>query len=524
MANSGSPAPVGEMDEDGSGWTKTIWIPRIDQADIELMPDEEGLTKSLAIKKRAIDAGQQDLPAIKDQVLDRTQIDICKNVFDGILLLNQFLAEQLGKAVQAAAERTPSFDGPERLQSRIDAAVDGVVEDERRNLVDLREDQLQCRRDMRAFAARNDLLRPAVIKDDLIVPIATMVALFVGETLVNGFVLGEVSAQGVLGGAIIAMAISAVNIALGFTGGIIGWRNAFHVHTWRRVVGWSLAILLLIAAVAFNLLVAHFREAAELLASGDAADITMAQLNEDTVRHVANAGLFGLSSPMAWGLFVLGMAVNVMAAHKGYEGFTDPYWGYQPLAKRARDSAETYGEAFEDLRAKVREGIETIERQADQAAERAASALQAIKDLKNLALQRRQEVLDSEDIWVVAGNGLLKMYRDENQRVRGKGPAYFGRYFSAEDYRTGDFGAGLRRSSKVEAQDNLVDRHVAALDVLIEAAAAKAEKAAEAAREAHRVATERMRGLDAKLTLEDDAIEAAALRRLDDDKAPEAVA
>ncbi|MDZ4109148.1 MAG: hypothetical protein U1E18_06055 [Brevundimonas sp.] len=524
MARGEAPAPVGEMDDDGTGWTKTIWIPRIDQADIELMPDEEGMTKRMAIKERAITAGEQNLPAVKDQILDTTQMEICRNVFDGILLLNQFLAEQLNRAVEVASSQIPSSANLNRLRSRIDGAVDDVIESERRALTDLCATRLRADLNLRGFAARNDRLAPASIKDNLIVPFSTLALMFVIESLVNGFVLAEVSEQGVMGGAVIAGVISAVNIGLGLISGLIGWRNAFHVKLWRRIAGWALAGMILVAAFCFNLLVAHFREAAELMAAGDAAEISMAVLNENTIRHLSNAGAFGLSSPLAWGLFVLGMAIHVVATKEGYEDLTDPYWGYAPIARRARDASASYDEAFEAVRDRVREGVEQIEAEAHRAAQRAESAVQTVTDLKNLALQRRQEVLDSEDVWVVTGNALLKMYRDQNLRIRDKGPAYFDHYPSAEDYRTGTFGAGLRRSAQVESQEKVADRHLKALDDLITATSARAKDAADLADELHRIATGRIRALDGLLTREEEVITAAAMDRVKDDAESEAAA
>ncbi|MES2835566.1 MAG: hypothetical protein V4707_12750 [Pseudomonadota bacterium] len=522
MAKGDAPAPVGEMSEDGSSWTKTVWIPSIDQAEIELMPDEEGMTRRMAIKERAITAGEQNLPSLKDTVLDPTQMEVCKNVFDGILLLNQFLATELGKAVQTAASWVVGVENQERLEARIDSAIDGVIEDNRRELVTLRATDLQAGLNLKAFAARNNLLHPARIKDDLIVPISSLAVMFVAESLINGFVLAEVSDQGVMGGAIIAGLISAVNIGLGLMSGLLGWRNLFHVKLWRRIAGGALAAFILMAALAFNLLAAHFREAAELMAAGEAADISMAQLNAATIQHIGLAGLFGLTSPLAWALLVIGGAIHVVATKEGYEDLADPYWGYGRQARLARDASAAYDEALEELRHKARIGAEEIEGAARRNASRAEQAIQAIKDLKNLALQRRQEVLDSEDAWIVAGNALLKMYRDQNLRIRSPGPAYFDVYPNAEDYRTGAFGVGLRRSNKVEAQDKLVDRHVDALDALIQTASERAQQAAVVATALHRKTTERIRGLDALLTEEDGRITDAAIRRIKDDPEPSA--
>lgn len=511
-----APEPVGEMSEDGSSWSKTIWIPTIDQAGIELMPDEEGMSKQMAIKKRAIDAGQQDQPRLQDDQLDDTQMQICKNIFEGILRLNEFLAEQLGKAVKSASEKTAPAEDVDRVQARIDKGVASVLEDRRNALRQLRFNDLQSQRDLRAFARRNGLLRAAHYHQSLLLPVAILVTMFVAESLINGFVLAQVSDQGVLGGVVLAGLISAFNIGTGILAGLWGWRNLFHIQPARKVLGGVLTAAFHGLALIGNIFVAHYREAAELMAGDTQANLDLARLGRDAVEHLVIAGPFGMTSLPAWALLIIGLVIHAWSAKEGFEDLADPYPAYRKHDRAWRGAAEAYEEALEHLRDDAREAIESIEKAVDTAAHRAAAAERTVRELKNLAMQRHQEVLNSEDTWVTTGNRLLKMYRDENVAIRGHGPKYFEVFPSAAAYRTGAFGGGLQRSTTVETQEQLVKRNMDELDALIATARSRAE-AAEALRQTvHQHANTAVRALAALVDREDATVTERAMKQLAD--------
>ncbi|WGM39522.1 hypothetical protein [Caulobacter sp. NIBR1757] len=516
MARDDEPAPVGQMGEDGSSWSKTIWIPTIDEADIELMPDEEGMSKQMAIRKRAIDAGQANLPNGKDQHLDDTQMQLCKNIFEGILRLNEFLAEQLGKAVKRATAALVHVAEVKRVRADIDKELRAALENQRSHLRQLRLKDLQAERDLRAFARRNGLLRAAHYKDSLLLPVAILVTMFVVESLINGVVLAQVSEQGVLGGVVMAGLISAFNIGTGILAGLWGWRNLFHIEPIRRVLGGVLTFAFHALAVVGNIFVAHYREAAELMVGESTGALNIARLGQDAVQHLLLAGPFGMTSLPAWALLIVGLVIHAWASKEGFEDFADPYPAYRKHDRTARAAAAAYEDALEDLRDEARHGIESIEQEAETTARRAAAAERAVRELKNLAMQRHQEILNSEDAWVTAGNRLLKMYRDENVAIRGPGPAYFDVFPDAAAYRTGTFGAGLRRSADVETQENLVKRHMDDLDVLIAEARERAEAAEALSKEAHRHASIQIRGLGKLIDAEDESVTKAAERQMND--------
>jgi hypothetical protein len=517
-----APAPVGEMSEDESSWTKTIWIPTIDQAEIELMPDEEGMSRQMAIRKRAIDAGQQNRPDRKDEHLDDTQMQLCTNVFEGILRLNEFLAEQLGKAVKQASEQLVHVEDAKRVRAKIDKGLAAALEDNRTTLRQLRFRDLQTKRDLNAFARRNGLLRAAHYKESLLLPVAILVTMFVVESLINGVVLAQVSEQGILGGVVLAGLISAFNIGTGILAGLWGWRNLFHVEPIRKALGIAITIALHGIALVGNTFVAHFREAAELMAADNQANLDFARLGQDAVQHLALAGPFGMTSLPAWALLIVGLVIHAWAAKEGFEDLADPYPAYRKHDRAWRQASAAYDEALDELRDEARGSIESFEQSVDRTARRAAAAERTIRDLKNLAMQRHQEVLNSEDAWVTAGNRLLKMYRDENVAVRGPGPAYFEVYPSAGAYRTGDFGAGLKRSADVETQEALVKRHMDELDALIDTAKTDAEATDSLSKETHRYASGKIRALGAVIDDEDNLATDGAKKMVDRELDPSA--
>lgn len=516
MARDSTPVPVGEMSDDGSSWSKTIWIPAINEADIELMPDEEGMSKQMAIKKRAIDAGQANLPNVKDQILDDTQMQICKNIFKGILLLNQFLAEQLAAAVKAASSEIVPAGDPELARAKVDSELSDALEQRRIELRQLRFAEFQTRLDLRAFARRNGLLRAAHYKESLLLPIAILVTMFVVESLINGIVLAQVSEQGVLGGVVMAGMISGFNIGTGILAGLWGWRNLFHIQPIRKALGGVVSFGFHALALTGNIFVAHYREAAELMAGDSEHALNIARLGQDAVRHLLLAGPFGMTSLPAWALLIVGLVIHAWSAKEGFEDFADQYPAYRKHDRKWRAASAAYEEALEDLREDGREAIETIEHMAETSARRAAAVEHMVRDLKNLALQRHQEVLDSEDEWVTAGNRLLKMYRDENLAIRDHGPPYFDVYPDAAAYRTGAFGVGLKRSAEVETKEKLVKRHMDELDALIENAKQQAKDAGVLNREVHSYARTQILKLGALIDKEDSSATRDAEKRMKD--------
>jgi hypothetical protein len=501
--------------QDEGHWSKTIWIP---QLEVSHQVRVDRLGRDLGVEDQAASDGRSNRPPQTDKTLNAPQMNICGKVFGGILLLNQFLAAELGLAVQQARERVARIGDVERLKDRVSHEVDRVFSGMRGRLTDLQVDHMSRKRDLRHFRFDNRLNRSAHYKSSLELTFGILAIMFVGESILNGSLLAEVMVGGLLQGGLLAGLISLINIALGVSAGLFGWRLLGHRRTNLKLIGLAITLTLHTLAVFWNIFVAHFREAAEILATSENFDFELSTLSSATIEHLQVHGLLGMGSIQSWALLLLGLCVHFISAKEGWDDLADRYWDYKRFDRLAVTAADAFDEAVENLRAEARNAVEDIERFATLAAQRAEANALAVAALYDLALQRRQEVTDSEDEWVAAGSQLLKQYRDINLTIRDEGsaPAYFDVYPGAADYRRRAFGGGVELSDEVLEQDKLVGRTLAELDKLKKDSAHVVEQADEVAKEIHRHITLSIRKLDKRLEEEIKLITAEANRRVNE--------
>jgi len=422
MAKKGAPQPVGELQDDGS-WEKTLYVPEVDAAH-KVRVDR--IEKDLSLKLRAAKDGQADQPPPEDKTLNEPQMEICNRVFSGVLMLNQFLSEQASSAVKSARRMIPRHVDADGVRDEVTQVVESVFQDYRQRLAELRYSDLREERNLKFFRYVNGLNRSAHYKDSTLLVAGLLLTLFLGECVLNGLLLSAVLTSGILGGVALAAAISLINIASGVAAGLYGWRLLGHKRRELKVLGGVIMAVCHLGALSWNLLVAHFRDVAEIAAADPNFDFDMARLSADTMTAISTHGFFGLSSMPSWGLFILGVLIHLFAAKEGWDDFADRYPDYKKYDKRAREAREDYEATLDEARAAARDAVEAIEADIKNAASRSTTAHRAICDLLNVVTQRRQEVKDSEDEWAAGGSQLLQSYRAANLAVRtARPPAYF---------------------------------------------------------------------------------------------------
>lgn len=471
-AERSGPEPVGGMESEDR-WSKTArtWIPELgDERRIRVAR----LRKELSLEERAAADGRQNQPAKSDGTLNEPQLDICNRVFSGILLLNQFLDEQLGLAVERARVAAPEAIDSTNLISKITSEINRVFAQRRPELAQLRIKDLESQRELRYFRNQNGLNRQARYKESWIYLVGVLMGVFVVESVLNGALLSQVMAGGLAGGALLAGAISILNIGLGLSAGLYGWRNLGHRNTGRRILGGVVTVAFHGVALFWNILVAHFREVAEAASANANYNFELGGLAAATLPHLATHGLLGLSSIFSWALFVLGLVIHLLAAKEGWDDVADRYPDYKPVDLNAKLAHADFENAFLDLHDEASAAAEGIVRGAEETYEAGRRQLTQISSMIDIVEQREKEVRDSEDEWVVGGNQLLKVYRDLNNEVRdpGSAPAYFERFPSAKDYRQRTFGAGIDGAQEINIREKGVERKKEDLRA-IKAAAAK---------------------------------------------------
>jgi hypothetical protein len=371
----------------------------------------------------------------------------------------------------------------------------------RSRLVALQEDDLRANRNLRFFRRQNGLLRDAYYEESVVKVAGIIMAMFVLESVINGSLFAQVVSTGLIGGAVLAGMISAINILSGIGAGVWGWRHITHRKTPLRILGVFVTLLCHSIAVFWNLFVAHFREVAEEFSARDTLEFDVSQIKDATIGHIHAHGLFGVESLQSWALLLLGLFIHFISAKEGWDDFADRYPDYKKYDLRAKTAHRTFEAALVDLRDDVREAIEEVEEEAEQKIANAKNAYASIAELLDLAHQRRQEVRDSEEEWVAGGNRLLKAYREANLEIRdpGSAPAYFETYPSAADYRRCDFGGDAGSSTEIEERKRSVENSLQELAELRDRAKLTADNSERLLKSIHRHVTSALKNLDQRI-------------------------
>jgi hypothetical protein len=453
------PKAIGDFDMSRKRWSKetTIWLPEIGA---EQRFEVDRLKAELDLEERARTDARKAIPSANDVILNEPQLAICNRVFSGIVLLNQFLADELGKALTSARSKLVEVIDEKAYAKKVKIEVDTSFADDRPEINLLAQNFSEADRNLRYFKSANKLKRAASYRESYLMPVGIIMALLVLESVFNGILFKDVVRGGWIEGIFVAALISLINVAFGVAVGVFGWSNIGHVRTFRRVLGWLVTIVIHILAFLWNLLVAHFREVAEKAASDATYSFNFGMLAEQTKAHINTEGFFGISSLFAWALLGLGLAIHFYAAREGWDDIGDRYPDYMKEDRRAKLARLDRDQFFVSVRANARSAAEKVAAAAEQELLDAKSSFNAISDLEGLLEQREKEVRDSEDEWVAGGTQLLKIYRDVNLEVRGDSspPAYFETYPNPDDYRKANFGAGALRGTGV-------DEHLKALNL-----------------------------------------------------------
>lgn len=193
------------------------------------------------------------------------------------------------------------------------------------------------------FREEHGLRRPPKYPDLIMRPVAIMLFAFLVDGMLNGVFFSGASASGFVGGIVIAFALSALNIAVGFATGMWGLREIFHkLKQWRRTAGWIITVFGILTGLFLNLFVAHFRDLAErTIAQAQAAaagsgyrPISLENIEISPVLREVFTSPLGLSHLPSLLLLFSGVIVYLIGLYEGYSGFADRYPEY---AGRARE-------------------------------------------------------------------------------------------------------------------------------------------------------------------------------------------
>lgn len=268
----------------------------------------------------------------------------------------------------------------------------------------LRDRQRGAARELEAFRTTHSLHRQPVYPESTLLQAALLVLAASFEAAFSATLFASASDAGLLRGAATALGLSGANVSLGFIAGFLGLRYVQHRNWTLRARGAATALCAAGAAIALNAFAALWRERL----NGTATPL----------ESLDTANLLGLTQPEAVILLMLGMAVWVFCALKGYSGFDDPY---PDFGKRDRSARRTQSELME-AREALREAMEAPigDRQAtyNAAADLQVAALAAMRTVYDRAADALAEIATHHRRFNELGAGLIERYRAENLEAR----------------------------------------------------------------------------------------------------------
>ncbi len=277
------------------------------------------------------------------------------------------------------------------------------------------------------FRARYRIVRDARQPTNRSLSLALMAFLIVFEGIINAVFFASGSDLGLLGGALLAAAFSAVNVGAAALNGWFPLRWAHHRGVAVKLAGIVAFPALCAASVALNGFVAHYRDIAQ--ASPEVPPLL-----------AAYAGLlrtpFELQSIESWFLLGLGVSFAGAAIAKGYH-LDDPHPGYGAHDRRRLASRDEY----EDIRRQVIDHASEVRDEFTSKLHEKIATLRGSSSQRQHLLASRARNLSEfeahEGHLAQAATQLLCIYRQANEAARSTAsPVRFGQNFDFRDHAT----------------------------------------------------------------------------------------
>ncbi len=288
----------------------------------------------------------------------------------------------------------------------------------------LRDEMTEAERAYRLFRRKHDLTRTAHYPDSKLLYYGLLTAIMLGEAVLNGIMLARGHELGIIGGVGTAFMIALLNVLmLGFGLGGAALRFLHHRSPSVRACGLVLFICAVALVIAFNLLVAHYRDALGSETPEDAGFMAIASLTNTPL---------GIADAQSWFLFVAGCCFACVGAFDRLKT-DDPYPGFGKLARQRQrlhdDFEETKRDLIEDLQDERDFCVETAQAARNEIARR----LQETNDVLTARNGHGQAYRSYLQHLEKAANDLLQLYRETNRGTRNTpAPAYFAESWSSQ--------------------------------------------------------------------------------------------
>jgi hypothetical protein len=412
----------------------------------------------LNVDKKARDAGVKDLPPPNSNDLDANEREFFTYFSE---MLRERRTQCDATLAKHALDRTATSSKIDLIQTRnslsglfnaIEPDLTRKRQDHQQDLERAKDQEARSLRFLRHFQQEHGLQnRAADPRPDPLWHFALVAAFAVVEWVALSIFYAEGSDFGLLGGVLMAMALSIINIGLAvFAGAVLRYVN--HESPARKALGVLAAVLLTILFLAATGFAAHYRNAARDIASageqsqstpqfgmGQIAKGLQAPRAEDDQWKASKLAWqqyrehwFFFDDVLSWLLVILAIMFGIIAAWKGY-GIDDRYPGYGPISREY----EQHRAAYEAEKKKYTDTVDGVFSTAGRAQQDLLrNARKDIEYFQDLASKSETQVSQYAQFCqqvAQACNDVLFRYREINRQVAtSPAPAYFKRHVSFE--------------------------------------------------------------------------------------------
>lgn len=388
--------------------------------------DTQRIIREMQLANKGRTRGELEQPPSDATTLDFIEEEVVEHI--GSAQKRSY--DELENHLAGFRQRLIDLDFENRF-SHIDTAAQGSLSGLKQELeagIDdlhpLRKELLDYETDHARFKERNKLYRPGndATPRATTIKVMVIVALVIGELVVNGQLLSKGSELGLVGGIVEAILFAALNVGVALMfATVLGVRNLNHRNWFRKMFGLVATLAYLMLAIGINLGLAHYREVAS--AGLEAGAEVLRRLRESPLE---------LNDFMSWLLFGIGIMLSLIAFFDGL-AFGDPYPGYRRVDKALRKAQAKYADVRrESIQAlgDIRKEYEDVLRQATEDLSRQRTEHRAIVSHRTRMVSlfnEHQAQLEK------AANAILRAYRDTNIAARGTPPpAHFAEAFRLE--------------------------------------------------------------------------------------------
>ena len=433
-------------------------------------PTASSLVERFRLKERGRERGQDGQPHTSQPTLDNVEMEVVGHCDDRYAKRrNEYHRHR--SALEERMQPSPSDGGADPLVQNTCKEMRDAVAEERPDLAGLAREAQHAIGEVNRFRRDEGRSADADYPESRGWHWGILVALVLGETLVNGLFFGTNVEGGLLAGTTYAVLISVVNV------GVLGWvlaamvRQLHHRDPRRKVGGLAVLASVAVVAVFWNLFVAHYREAlppdyplppdttqvaqladaqtpAGQLPAGQ-SPVGQTPVDQTPVAQspqadsvpptcwrgpdeshadqealcLFRASPFGLNGFYSYMLLLIGLAMCAAAAMDWFK-FDDPYPGY---GKRERHRRRTEGTLLADRR----EVLAHLNELHDEAARKLRTDFRDPVEARQLALAaygklhaRHTELCGYARDLEKSCIGALDMYRNANREARSTDPPH----------------------------------------------------------------------------------------------------